>query len=85
MKAAQTQKWTHSGLTQHMEKCSGPIDGPKILETLNNKNKGALKFDLRVREALYIRRYNTGPHRGMNEDMGSYVRTNQWAPIFNGM
>ena len=50
-----------------------------------NKNKSALKYDLRVREALYIRRFNTGPNRGMNEDLGSYVRTNQWAPVFNGM
>ena len=81
MKAAQGQKWTHSGLTQHMEKCNGP----NILETKSIKNKSALKYNLRVSEALYIRRYNTGPYKGMNEDMGSYVKTNQWAPVFNDM
>ena len=85
MKAAESQKWSHSGLTQHMEHCNGTIEGPQILETVTNKNKNALKFKLRVREALYIRRFNTGPLRGMNEDMGSYVKTNQWAPVFNGM
>ena len=85
MKAAQQQKWSHSGLTQHMEKCSGPIDGPNILETATNKSKAALKFDLQVREALYIRRFNTGPYKGMNEDMGSHVKANQWAPVFDTM
>ena len=47
--------------------------------------KTALKYDLRIREALHIRRYRTGPHLGLNEDMGSYVKTTQWAPVFNEM
>ena len=38
---------------------------------------------LRVMEALHIRRLNCGPGKGMNEDMGSYVTTNQWQPILN--
>ena len=85
MKAAENKKWSHSGLTQHMEHCDGPYDGPQILDTRVHKNKNVLKYDLRVREALYIRRYDTGPYRGLNEDMGSYVKSNQWAPVFNEM
>ena len=85
MKAAETQKWTHSGLTQHMERCKESIDGPNILCTVDNKNKFALKHELRVKEALYIRRFDCGPYKGMNLDMGSYVSTTQWAPVFNGM
>ena len=49
-------------------------------EILHSKNP---KFDLRVREALYIRRYQCGPGKGMNQDYGSYVYTNQWQPVFN--
>ena len=85
MKAAQTGKWSHSGLTQHMQHCEGPIEGPETLCTSSSKNKFALKHDLRVKEALFIRRFDCGPYKGMNEDMGSYVKTTQWAPVFNGM
>ena len=82
MKAAETGKWMHSGLTQHMEKCNGKIEGPHILHIANAKNKNALKNDIRVMEALYIRRFDCGPYRGMIEDMGSYVKTTQWDPVF---
>ena len=85
MRAAETSKWSHSGLTQHMEKCQGPIEGPEILCTIDSKNKAALKRELRIKEALYIRRFNCGPYKGMNLDMGSYISTTQWAPVFNGM
>ena len=68
-----------------MQNCNGPIDGPLILSSSSSESKGALKYDLRVKEALFIRRYNCGPYKGMNEDMGSYVTTTQWAPVFNGM
>ena len=85
MKAAENTKWSHSGLTQHIQHCNGTINGPQILESITNKNKNALKFDLRVREALYIRRFNAGPTKGMNEDMGSYVKTSQWTTVFDGM
>ena len=85
MKAAETGKWTHSGLTQHMERCKGPIEGPEILCNATAKTKAGTKYDLRIKEALFIRRFNCGPNRGMNEDMGSYVTTTQWTPLFNGM
>ena len=41
------------------------------------------KFDLRVKEVLFIRRYNCGPGNGKNEDLGSYVTTTQWEPVFH--
>ena len=85
MRAAETGKWSHSGLTQHMQHCNGPIDGPHILSTMSAKSKNSLKYNLRIKEALYIRQQNCGPNRGLNEDMGSYVTTTQWAPVFNRM
>ena len=81
-KAAETGKWSHSGLTQHMRDCNATIPEPHILHNTNDKSKNP-KFDLRVREALYIRRYKCGPGKGMNEDLGSYVTTTQWEPVFN--
>ena len=82
MKAAQNGKWTHSGLTQHMEKCDGEIKGPEILCSVDAKaNKNSMKYDLRVKEALYIRLHDCGPARGMNEDNGAYVKTTQWDPV----
>ena len=85
MRAAETGKWNHFGLTQYMQNCNGPMNGPEILSNLSTKSKGALKYDLRVKEALYSRRFNCGPFKGLNEDMGSYVSTTQWQPIFNGI
>ena len=86
MKAAEGGRWSHSGLTQHMQKCNGDIHGPQILCTVNQKcKKNSLKYDLRVRESLFIRRYDCGPFKGMNEDNGSYVKTTQWDPVFAEM
>ena len=51
----------------------------------SDKNDKNPKYHLRIMEALYIRRFNSGPNSGMNEDMGSYVTTNQWQPVFNRM
>ena len=86
MKAAEGGRGSHSGLTQHMEKCDGEIKGPEVLCTVNGKNtKNSLKYELRVKEALFIRRYECGPFKGMNEDNGSYVRTTQWDPVFAKM
>ena len=68
-----------------MEKCDGQIEGPEILYIANAKSKAKLKRDLRIREALEIQRHNCGPGHGMNEDYGSYVKTNQWGPVFSGI
>jgi hypothetical protein len=86
-RAAETGKWSHSGLVQHKEKCDAPIDWqkPKILATFSNKNKNKLKFDLHLLEALEIHRHGSGPNRGLNEDWGSYAKTSAWTPVFNKM
>ena len=84
-KAAEGEKWSHSGLTQHMQHCTTPIEKPEILCFAENKNKNKLKYDLRVKESLFIHRYNCGPGKGMNEDWGSYVKTTAWTPVFNRM
>ena len=85
-KAAKNGKWTHSGLTQHREFCQKLIEWePKILSKVNIKNPGQLKHHLRVEEALWIRRLDCGPGKGLNEDYGSYVKTDAWKPVFNDM
>ena len=69
-----------------MEKCDGDIKGPEVLCTVNGKNtKNSLKYELRVKEALFIRRFDCGPFKGLNEDNGSYVKTTQWDPVFANM
>ena len=83
-KAAAAERWSHSGLTQHMELCKANIEGPTILYTSDDRQKN-VKQDLRIMEALHIRRLNCGPGKGMKEDMGLYVTTNQWQPVFNRM
>ena len=80
-KAAERQRWHHSGLTQHMEWCKAPIQGPEPL--YNSRERKNIKYDLRIMEALHIRRLNCGPRKGMNEDKGYYVTTNQWQPVLN--
>ena len=83
-KAAEQNRWTHSGLTEHMEHCSAENEGPKILFNAKRKNKNP-KFDLRVSEALCIRQLNCGPGKGLKKDFGSYLTTTQWEPVFNKM
>jgi hypothetical protein len=83
--AAEKGKWSHSGLTQHRETCSAPIDwdNPEILSCVSGKDKKKMKFDLKVQEALFIKKLNSGPNHGLNEDWGSYVKTGSWAPILS--
>ena len=85
-RAAEKGNWSHSGLTQHKRECSAPISEPEIFSTENQKmKKDQLKHHLCVQESLFIRRYDCGPNRGMNEDWGAYVKTSAWAPVFNRM
>ena len=57
----------------------------EIISRSFNKNKDRLKYDLRVEEALYIRRFDSGPNRGLNEDWGAHAKTQSWMPVFNTM
>ena len=85
--AAEKCNWPHSGISQHKESCNEPVDweDPKVLKTMSGKSKKSLAYNLKVREALEIKRQNSGPGQGLNEDFGAYVKTTQWNPVFHGM
>ena len=84
-KAAEKQNWSHSGITQHKEFCQQPVDweNPIVITTMSNKNKNKLAYDLKIREAIEIKKNQCGPGKGLNEDFGSYVKTGAWAPVLN--
>ena len=85
-RAAEKGNWHHSGITQHKESCQEEVNWePEVITTMQNKNKKKLTRDLKVREALEIRRHNCGPGHGLNEDYGAYVRTTMWNPVFHTM
>ena len=86
-KASEKGNWAHSGISQHKENCSQPVEweSPKVLKTMSGKNKKSLAYSLKVREALEIKRQNSGPGHGLNEDFGAYVKTTQWNPVFHAM
>ena len=73
-KASEKGNWQHSGISQHKEHCDQIVDweSPKVLATMSGKNKKRLAYDLKVREALEIKRHNCGPGHGLNEDLGAY-------------
>jgi len=79
--------WSHSGISAHKEHCKTAVDWekPTVIVNKSNKNKKKLEFDLKVREALEIRRRGCGPGHGLNEDYGSYVKTTMWNPVFHRM
>ena len=62
-KASEKVNWQHSGISQHKEHCNQIVDwkSPKVLATMSGKNKRHLTYDLKVREALEIKRHNCGP------------------------
>ena len=86
-KAVEKGNWKHSGISSHKEFCPAAIDwtSPKVITTRTNKNKKKLTYDLKVREALEIRRRDCGPYRGLNEDYGAFVKTTMWNPVFHQM
>ena len=52
---------------------------------MQSKYKKKLAYDTKIRESLEIRRHNSGPGKGLNEDMGSYVKTDIWDPVLNSI
>ena len=50
---------------------------------MQGKNKRQLNYNIKIREAMEIRCHNSGPGKGLNEDMGAYIRTNMWDPVLN--
>ena len=65
-------QWSHSGISQHHQHCDEPFDTAncEVIKTFSNKNKKKLNYDLKVWEALEIKKNNCGPGRGLNEDGG---------------
>ena len=57
----------------------------EVIKTMSNKNKKKLNYDLKVWEAIEIKKHNCGPGRGLNEDWGAYVKTDAWNPVFSTM
>jgi hypothetical protein len=58
-------------------------ENPEIIATMANKNKKKLAFDLKIREALRIKKNQSWPGRGLNEDFGAHDKTNTRAPVLN--
>ena len=50
---------------------------------MQDKKKGRLAYNLKVKEAFEIRRHDCGPGRGLNEDNGAYLKTDIWDPVLN--
>ena len=66
--------------TSHHDKCGCNID----LSQIKTVAVEPLWYRRKVREALEIRRLQTGPNEqtGINRDLGDYVTTNAWKPLF---
>ena len=62
-----------------------PTSNPSTSHKENKNRKKELMYDLRVREAIEIRKHNSGPGRGLNEDHGAYFKTDMWDPVLGGM
>ena len=58
---------------------------PPVITTMQGKNKNQLAYNLKIREALEIRKNESGPGKGLNEDMGAYVKTDIWDPVLRTM
>ena len=57
----------------------------EVIKTMSGKNKKKLNYDLKVAEALEIRKANCGPGKGLNKNWGAYVKTDAWNQVFNAM
>ena len=79
------EQWSHSGITQHYQHCHHQFnkDNFEIINKMQGKHKRRLAYDIKIREALEIRQHGCGPGKGLNEDMGSYIRTDIWDPVLN--
>ena len=84
-RAIDNQNWHHSGITQHYENCASTFskDNFDIVSNAQGKSKKKLAYDIKIRESLEIRRHGSGPGKGLNEDNGSYIRTDIWDPVLN--
>ena len=76
---ARREKWDMSGAALHSKVCDGlRWDQTETVKIEKNR------FDRRVREALEIQYNKCGPKNGgMNLDIGQYVKTQFWTPLFS--
>ena len=86
-KATNRQQWQHSGITQHYQHCPQRFNEENfsVIHNMQGKNKRRLGYEMRMREALEIRKHKCGPGKGLNEDMGAYVKTDIWDTVLNSM
>ena len=56
-----------------------------VVHTMQDKKKGRLAYNLKVKEAFEIRRHDCGPGRGLNKDNGAYLKTDIWDPVLNAL
>ncbi len=86
-RATHKEQWHHSGLTQHLEHCPHSFNKENFtpVNNIQGKHRRQLAYDLKIREALEIRRHNAGPGKGLNEDMGAYVKTDMWDPVLSSI
>ena len=67
---AGTDKANMSGISKHAKECvTGNVDweNPTIIASFHDKDKKKLQSDLLLRESIEIRRQDTGPGKGLND------------------
>ena len=52
---------------------------------MQDKKKSRLAYNLKIREAFEIRRHDSGPGKGLNEDNGAYLKTDIWDTVLNNL
>ena len=77
----------YSGISQHLQHCpeSFNLENFGVIHTMQDKKKNRLDYNLRMREAFEIRRHDSGPGKGLNEDNGAYLKTDMWDPILKSL
>ena len=86
-RAIHKKQWHHSGISQHYQHCQEPFNQEnfEVIHTMQDKKKGRLGYNLRMREAFEIRCHDSGPGKGLNEDNGAYLKTDLWDPVLKSL
>ena len=72
-----------SYVATHAEECYVHIEWNSYSNTVTIESRN---FDRKVREALQIQYEQCSPKEGgMNQDIGQYVTTNFWKPLFRSV
>ena len=85
--AVNKKHWKNSGISQHHQNCpqSFKQENFEVIHTMQDKKKGRLTYNLRMREAFEIRRHESGPGKGLNEDNGAFLKTDMWDPVLKSL